>query len=152
MKTDFVTPAFQGGRFAEHSLPLEFAKDLAAYGDLVMEVAKYLYFKDHPDRQRVPKGFDDEFDLHLDRIEEGSTLPVLALVAAGMLVHVPNHNTRYYEKARDTVVEWMQQTSAGQDISSEFPPDCLNILMFSVGHCGLESRFSFQLLRVGWLC
>jgi hypothetical protein len=123
VKTDFVTPTFQGNRFLEHSLPIEFAKDLAAYGDLVLEVAKYLYFKDHPDRKRVPKGFDDEFNLHLDRIEEGSTLPVLALVTAGMLVHVPNHNTTYFEKARDTVVEWVEQASSGQNVPNDVPPE-----------------------------
>ena len=71
MKSEFVQPRFDGDRFAEHTLPLEVARDLAAYETLVVELAKHLYLKDHPERQRVPKGFAADFHLHLERVDAG---------------------------------------------------------------------------------
>jgi S-methylmethionine-dependent homocysteine/selenocysteine methylase len=72
MKTEFIQPRFDGARFAEHTLPLEVAKDLAAYETLVVELAKHLYLQDHPGRQRVPKGFDADFHLHLEKVDDGT--------------------------------------------------------------------------------
>lgn len=83
MKTTFLQPRFDGARFAEHTLPVEVARDLAAYETLVVELAKHLYLHDHPERQRVIRGFSAEFNLHIERVEDGSTKPVLVLGFAG---------------------------------------------------------------------
>ena len=86
-KEPFIQPRFVGPRFDEHTLPLSAARDLAAYEELVVELAKSLYLAKHPDRQRVPKGFADGFHLHIERVDEGSAKPLLALVMAGALVN-----------------------------------------------------------------
>lgn len=83
----FIQPRFVGPRFDEHTLPLSAAKDLAAYEELVVELAKHLYLSKNSDRKRVPKGFADGFHLHLERVDEGSAMPLLALVVAGALVN-----------------------------------------------------------------
>ena len=119
MKSDFVKSIFEGDRFHEHTLPLEFAKDLAAYGELVLELAKRLYFKEHPTRKRVPSGFDQDFNLHLDRIEDGNTLPILALVWSGLLL--PSQNSTYFEKARDLIVDCIQSETEGRSLPSDIP-------------------------------
>lgn len=85
-KTFFIQPRFVGARFDEHTLPLSAAKDLAAYEELVLELAKHLYLKKNSDRQRVPKGFADGFHLHLQQVDEGSAMPLLVLVMAGALI------------------------------------------------------------------
>lgn len=102
MKTDFSQPRFIGTRFDEHTLPVDVARDLAAYESLIAELAKYLYLKDHPDRQRVPKGFASNFHLDIQRIDEGSTQPMLVLVLAGALALVGGERD-YFEQARDLV-------------------------------------------------
>lgn len=107
MKTEFIQPRFDGARFAEHTLPLEVAKDLAAYETLVVELAKHLYLQDHPERQRVPKGFDADFHLHLEKVDDGSAKPMLSVVAAGVLALGSGGNT-YFEKARDLITECVQ--------------------------------------------
>ncbi len=86
-KEPFIQPRFVGPRFDEHTLPLSAAKDLAAYEELVVELAKHLYLNEHSDRQRVPKGFVEGFRLHLQRVDDGSVKPLLALVMAGALVN-----------------------------------------------------------------
>ena len=43
MKTEFLKPRFTGARFDEHTLPVDVARDLAAYEELVIELAKHLW-------------------------------------------------------------------------------------------------------------
>ena len=86
-KETFIQPRFVGPRFDEHTLPLSAARDLAAYEELVVELAKHLYLGKNGSRQRVPKGFAEGFQLHLERVDEGSAKPLLALVTAGTLLH-----------------------------------------------------------------
>ncbi len=107
MKAEFIQPRFDGARFDEHTLPLEVAKDLAAYETLVKDLAKHLYLKEHPSRQRVPKGFDSDFHLHLEKVDDGSAKPMLSVVAAGALALGIGGNT-YFEKARDLITECVQ--------------------------------------------
>jgi hypothetical protein len=104
MKSDFVQPRFEGARFAEHTIPLEVARDLAAYETLVVEVAKHLYIQEHAERQRVPKGFAADFHLHLERVDDGCAKPMLAVVTAGALALGEGANT-YFERARDLISE-----------------------------------------------
>lgn len=64
-KTDlqtFATHVLKGARFEGHSVPVSVLPDFTAYRDLVLEIARALFFRDHPDRQRVPKGFEESFD------------------------------------------------------------------------------------------
>ncbi|MCL2656311.1 MAG: hypothetical protein FWD62_02625 [Betaproteobacteria bacterium] len=104
MKTDFSQPRFTGARFNEHTLPVDVARDLAAYEALIIELAKHLYLQDHPERQRVPKGFAANFRLDIERIDEGSAKPLLALVMAGALA-LQGGEQDYFEKARDLITQ-----------------------------------------------
>lgn len=104
MKTDFSQPRFTGARFDEHTLPVDVARDLAAYERLIVELAKHLYLREHPERQRVPRGFEAGFRLDIERIDKGSTKPMLALVVAGVLA-LQGGEKDYFERARDLVAE-----------------------------------------------
>jgi hypothetical protein len=122
MKSDFLQPRFDGVRFSDHTLPLEVARDLVAYERLVLELAKRLFLADHPERQRVPKGFGADFHLHLERIDDGSARPLLALVAAGALALGDGANS-YFEKARDLITECIGAPD-GQ-LPANFPSELL---------------------------
>lgn len=122
MKSDFLQPRFDGARFSEHTLPLDVARDLVAYERLVLELAKRLFLTDHPERQRVPKGFGADFHLHLQRIDDGCARPLLALVAAGALSLGDGANG-YFERARDLITECIG-ASEGQ-LPADFPSDLL---------------------------
>lgn len=69
----FARFRFAGGRFDSHTIPLEVLPDLTAYRKLVLEVAKMLFRKRMGARVRVPKGFEDSFQIGLARIEGGSS-------------------------------------------------------------------------------
>jgi hypothetical protein len=104
MKTTFIQPRFEGPRFAEHTLPLDVVGDLAAYETLLVELAKHLYLQEHPERQRVPKGFASDFQLHLQKVDEGSARPLLALIIAGSL-NLSGGAGNHFERARDLITE-----------------------------------------------
>ena len=122
MKTDFTQPRFTGERFNEHTLPVDVARDLAAYETLILELAKHLYLEDHPDRQRVPKGFAANFRLDIERIDPGSAKPALALVLAGVLA-LQGGERDYFEQARDLVAECV--ASPVVSLPSSFPKELL---------------------------
>lgn len=66
---------YVGARFAGARLPVNVLSDLPAYRDLLVSFAKDEWKKLHPDRQRVPKGFDASLSFDLTMIEEGSAVP-----------------------------------------------------------------------------
>jgi len=77
-RSPFVTLIFRGARFQGAAMPLEALPELAAYRDLVLATARALYQNRHPERQRLPKGFDNGLRLVLDRVEAGSTTPIVS--------------------------------------------------------------------------
>jgi hypothetical protein len=122
MKSNFLQPRFDGARFSEHTLPLEVARDLAAYETLVVELAKQLYIQEHPDRQRVPKGFASDFHLHLERVDEGSSRPLLSIVTVGALTLGLNVGF-YFERARELITECVAAPEG--HLPPEFPRSLL---------------------------
>lgn len=122
MKTDFLKPRLDGVRFDEHSIPLEVLKDWAAFEELVLEVARSLYLKEHPERKRAPRGFADSFSLHLSGVENGSAKPVIQrLLPDGAL---PGMND-IFERARDLVLITIAAAALNQPLPAEFPRDLL---------------------------
>ncbi len=125
MKTEFVQPRFVGPRFAEVTLPVELRRDLAAYEKLVKELAKHLYLRDHRDRERVPKGFASDFQLHIERVEDGSARPLLSIVAAGSMALIAETTEfQYLERARDLVADCIH--SSDNQLPTAFPRGLLS--------------------------
>jgi hypothetical protein len=143
MKTEFIQPRFDGARFAEHTLPVEVARDLAAYETLIVELAKHIYLQEHPERERVPKKFASDFHLHIERIEAGSAKPMLALVMAGSLALVGGTST-YFERARDLISECI--SAANGTLPTAFPRELLS--HFNQLGRSLREGESMQLPRV----
>ncbi len=144
MKTDFIQPRFDGARFEEHTLPVEVARDLAAYETLIVALAKHLYLIEHGDRERVPKGFAADFHLHIEKIDAGSARPLLALVVAGSLA-LTGGSSSYFERSRDLISECI--ASADGTLPDEFPRELLS--HFNQIGRSLRDGESMQLPRAG---
>jgi hypothetical protein len=123
MTPEFVKPKFTGPRFAGHTLPVDVARDLAAYEALLIELAKHLYLQEHPDRQRVPKGFSD---VHLDiaGVGEGSAIPVLVLVVANALTLPGIDEHPYFSQARNLIAECIAAPESALPVA--FPKELLS--------------------------
>ena len=77
---DLASLRFDGERFAGHALDVDCVQELIAYRNIILECAKELWKRKHPDRVRLPKGFEDEFRLQFDRIDPGSAIVPLKRV------------------------------------------------------------------------
>jgi hypothetical protein len=116
----FFTPRFTGERF-KGALPLSVLEDLSAYEDLLIEVAKYLFFEENQGRKRVPNGFNEGVSLELSNIDEGSSIPQILLV--GILSFNPGH--LYLDKARDRISNVVELASNNQSVNSLLPDHLL---------------------------
>ncbi len=68
---------FKGDRFRDHALDLTALNELQQFQKMVAETAKALWRKANPNRDRLPKHFEDRTRLCLRKIEEGSaTVPL----------------------------------------------------------------------------
>lgn len=76
---------FEGGRFEQEGLPLAALREVEAYRDILVDIAKAVYFRDNPDRKRVPRGFESRFRLRLTEVRGGSVTPVLEREHTGEL-------------------------------------------------------------------
>ncbi|QDV55470.1 hypothetical protein [Rosistilla oblonga] len=102
---DFLEPRLVGDRFNGHSIPLEVLKDLSALEELLVEVAKWHYRNENPERKRIPKGFADDVSLKVTEIGDGSAIPKIVLcVSSATGTLFPVDHREYFAKAKESVV------------------------------------------------
>lgn len=117
----FLKATLKGQRFNDHTLPLQLARDFIAYEDLIVELAKHIYKKEHPGRERILRGFTERFSLQLKSIGEGSTVIALERRSEPDILL----NTDYFTMARDQINDLIQGITASQDILKGFPANLL---------------------------
>lgn len=143
---DFVRVRFAGGRFDSHTIPFDVLPDLAAYRDLVVEVAKHLFRERNNDRQRVPKGFEESFQLGLSQVIQGNSATALArrletledqpTEAGQVRFDFPRYSE--FEDARDLLDRVIAAANEGRALPQELPRELV----------GKFNRFG-QSLRAG---
>jgi hypothetical protein len=120
----FLRPRLTGTRFEGRAIPLEFLKDLAVLEEMIVEVAKTEFLKDHPGRKRSPRGFTEGIEMKLTGLEDGSAIPVISLVVAATGLFPPDNQT-YFERARDAVVNAIGAAEQNQSITDHLPEKTL---------------------------
>lgn len=121
MHQAFLSPRLIGKRFDEHTVPLEMLKDFSALEEMVIEVAKWKFRQAHPDSKRVQRNFSQGLELHLSQVKEGSAIPAIVLMTAGLL---SAENAQYFELARIEIVAAIDQ--AAQDKPPTLPNHLLS--------------------------
>lgn len=123
-ETVFLCPRLIGERFEGHAIPLEFLKDLAVLEELIVEVAKLEFLKDHPGRRRSPRGFTEGVTLKLTGVAAGSAMPLIELVPEAETL-LPPKNQRYFERARDTIVRAIAAAERKEEVTAILPEKML---------------------------
>ncbi len=121
MQQDFLRPRLVGGRFEEHSLPLDVLKDWTAFEELVIEIAKDIYLKENRERKRTPRGFTDDFSLRLSAVEPGSAIPVLKRHFSGEKLPFSDLFDRAFGLVQASIIA----VNMGQAVPEEFPREFL---------------------------
>ncbi|BDQ24207.1 hypothetical protein RQN9TF_33630 (plasmid) [Rhodococcus qingshengii] len=89
-------------------------------------VARELYLRANPRRQRVPRGFDETFDLRLTRVEKGSALPTLVRPITyddGLF-----QNTDWHDEARRLINSALGDIGRSDHMPASFPSAALKQL------------------------
>lgn len=123
-KHEFLRPRLCGKRFEDHGIPLEVLKDLSVLEEMVVEVAKWSYLEEHPDRQRSPRGFTEGVELKLTGVDDGSAVPVILLFVASPALFPPE-NQEYFEKGRDAILRGIDAAQKNGRITDHLPRKAL---------------------------
>lgn len=115
-----MTHILSGRRFDDATVPVDVLPDLAAYRLLLVAVARALFFRHNPSRQRVPKGFEEQLQLVFRKVDPGSAaIPLERRGSATQQLSLIEPD--YFEKARDLVSQAIEAASTGGKLPSEFP-------------------------------
>jgi len=117
----FVTSIFEGRRFDNHTLPLDAVGELSTYARFILDVAKHLYMRENPSRQRVPKGFAESLNLSLANISRGSAAAELCRTRTDGNLPFPDH----FDQARDLINRCIDSIATGQEFPDDFPASLL---------------------------
>jgi hypothetical protein len=112
----------RGARFESHSIPVEVLPELAAFQELVVEVAKELYRRRHPNRKRVSSGFVEHFQLRLQQIEGGSAVCRLERVLPpSSPLFRPVEQPDEFDEAQELIGELIIEMAGGRSVPRRFP-------------------------------
>jgi len=125
--TPLVEHTFQGPRFRDHGLPLEVLSELLVYRDLVVELAKILWKRNNPGRERLPKNFEETLTLKFYEVAPNcATIPLVAgEPALDDQAQLPLGRNEL-ELAVELVAQTLEAASANQHLPQEFPRDLLD--------------------------
>ena len=123
----FLCARFAGGRFDAHAIPFDVLPDLSAYRSLLVEVAKLLFKRRHNNRVRVPKGFEDSFQIGLAQVVGGKSavavgvrLPFPQAVPQGDLGFATYEE---FNEAKVYVDDLIRRVQSTGEVPDDFPPE-----------------------------
>lgn len=125
----FLCARFAGGRFGSHAIPFDVLPDLAAYRSLIIEVAKMLFKRRHNNRERVPKGFEDSFQIGLVRVEGGQSAVAIGRRLPSLRQAVlPQGNLNFpayeeFDEARAYVDDLIRRVRDTDEVPEDFPSE-----------------------------
>lgn len=118
-RNEFLTSVLKGSRFDDHTIPVDVLPEFASYRNIILSIAKYLYFQNNSDRARLPKGFADQLKLKISKIAPGSAIAVLEREFDS------TQNYPEFEQARELINTAITQASGNQTIA--LPEHILNL-------------------------
>jgi hypothetical protein len=119
-KTVFCEPTLEGKRFSAHTVPVEVLQEFVAFKDLIYATAKHLFFKNHAERKRLPKGFSKALGLELAAVKPGSAVAVL------QRTHTTDDYAEF-EQARDLVFDTIENANHGSIKEGLWPSHIINL-------------------------
>ncbi len=121
----FLKPRLTGARFDSGAIPLEVLADFSVLAEMIVEVAKWKYREENPNRKRIPRGFMDGITLNLTGIETGSAIPVISIVVTTAAALFPSDQQTYFEDARQAIVEAVGAAEHNRKITDHLPQNLL---------------------------
>lgn len=125
----FLRARFAGGRFDAHAIPFDVLPDLAAYRNLIIDVAKFLFKQRHNNRVRVPKRFAESFQIALVEVKGGQSAVAIARRqmpdqhAAQAQPDLGFDAHQEFDEARDYVDQLLRDIGLSGNVPTTFPTE-----------------------------
>ena len=128
-KQILVYHTFQGGRFVDHGIDLDVLVELVRFRDIVVDLAKILWKRNNPGKQRLPKNFEESLALKFYEIQPNCATIPLARAGKNMmeprLFEYEDENVEL-DEAADLVFETIEAVGADRPIPEAFPAELLD--------------------------
>lgn len=125
---ELVVHRFHGKRFDDHGIDLDVLPELLAFKALLVETAKELWRAAHPDRQRLPKNFEDSLRLKFFEVVDGSAgVPIMreVPVADPQELPFPKNDRDELDDAVDLIVETTDAAVQGKPLPERLPKNVI---------------------------
>jgi len=120
-----VVHKFGGRRFEDHDLDIAVLPELVAYRTLVVDCAKALWRRQHPDRERLPANYEESIVLSFSRVEEGSVaVPIDRKTFNGEQARLWRERDEV-DEAVSLVADAVEAASADRSLPRNFPKEAL---------------------------
>jgi hypothetical protein len=124
----FLELTFDGGRFESHSVPVSVLAELGTMQMILQRVARALWLREHEERARVPRGFNEAAQLNLVASREGSYIAALRRSEPA-----PGRDASSFDYVFDQALDVTVQALAAvandnAQIPAEFPLEALDLL------------------------
>ena len=140
-RREVVTHTFKGPRFEDHGLDVDVLPDLLAYKTLLVETAKELWRRNHPGRQRLPRGFEESLSLKFYELKPGSTaVPLVREVEDGNQLFEPPPDE--LDQAVGMIAHTIDAAADGSPLPEDLPKNV--IPLFSSYGRTLQGDESFE--------
>ena len=117
---------FKGERFRDHALDLTALGELRQFQKMVAETAKALWRKANPNRERLPRNFEDRTRLCLRRIEEGSAAaPLEVFIEETEQIELWEPESTEVNEAIDLAYRVFGAVHEDTSLPDEFPKELL---------------------------
>lgn len=114
---------FRGERFDRVGAPVEVLPEFGRYKELLADVARSIWLRDHPKRRNVPKGwYEESFDLRLTQFTEGSTASTLVRPTDSAVIDGYDEPSDYVVQARDEITQEIRHFAEHREIRASFSP------------------------------
>lgn len=128
---DLTTLTFEGQDFADNGLELDILPDLTVYKQLVVETAKALWRSKHPERVKLPRGFEDGIRLKLFVIQPGSVaVPIrreVVIDEQGLQQDLFENDSAVVDDAAALIEEAIESVSQGGLLPDQFPKNVIRL-------------------------
>ena len=124
-KVDLAVLRFEGKRFEGHALDVECTRELIAYRNIVLECAKELWKRKNPERVRLPRKFDEGFQVEFGEIRDGSAAVPLRRVKAADQADLDWGNTDEFDEAAQLIDEAIMAAGTDQLLPEALPSNVI---------------------------
>lgn len=125
-KMELFKPKFSGQRFNDVTLPFEILEDIAAYQDLLLQVAKDIYYQKN-NNKKVPNGFGSGVYLKLSGdFKEGSTITSIILAASTFLVGSLD-TKNYFTEAQKKLTTTISLAERGKPLENQLSENAIKL-------------------------